>query len=85
MDDRVHVRRGFILFPAKRIQFMSEYSGLLFAGTATPNSTFGARHPVDRIRGVRVYIVPQAAVDIGLARCFPDRHFRPRSCNARIV
>jgi len=37
----------------------------VFAGAATPNTTFGARDPVDGIWGVRVYIVPPAAVDIG--------------------
>ncbi|PYU30634.1 MAG: hypothetical protein DMG31_13505 [Acidobacteria bacterium] len=37
----------------------------MFAGAATPNTTFGARDPVDGIWGVRVYIVPPAAVDIG--------------------
>jgi hypothetical protein len=65
MADQVHVGSGFILFPAKRVQFMSEYNGLVFAGTATPNTTFGARDPVDGIWGVRIYLVPQAAVDIG--------------------
>lgn len=63
--DQLHVGSGLILFPAKRIQFMSEYNGLIFAGAATPNMTFGARDPVDGIWGVRVYILPQAAVDIG--------------------
>lgn len=63
--DQIHVGSGFILFPAKRIQFMNEYNGLVFAGAATPNMTFGARDPVDGIWGLRVYIMPQAAVDIG--------------------
>lgn len=53
--DSGHVGSGFILFPAKRIQFMSEYSGLVFVGAATPNMAFGARDPVDGIWGLRIY------------------------------
>jgi hypothetical protein len=34
-------------------------------GGATPNMTFGARDPVDGIWGVRVYIFPVTAIDIG--------------------
>jgi hypothetical protein len=63
--DQIHVGTGFILFPAKRLQFMNEYNGLVFAGSATPNTTFGAREPVDGIWGFRVYILPAAAIDIG--------------------
>jgi hypothetical protein len=63
--DQLHVGGGFILFPDKRIQFMNEYNGLVFAGAATPNTTFGARDPVDGIWGVRVYMLREAAVDIG--------------------
>lgn len=63
--DQIHLGTGFILFPAKRLQFMSEYNVLVFAGAATPNTTFGARDPVDGIWGVRVYVLPAAAIDIG--------------------
>jgi hypothetical protein len=63
--DQVHLGTGFILFPEKRIQFMSEYNGLVFAGAATPNSTFGARDPIDGIWGLRIYVLPQAAIDVG--------------------
>jgi hypothetical protein len=63
--DQVHLGMGYILFPEKRIQFMNEYNGLVFAGSATPNSTFGARDPVDGIWGLRIYVLPQAAVDVG--------------------
>jgi hypothetical protein len=63
--DQLHLGTGFILFPAKRIQFMNEYNSLVFMGGATPNMTFGARDPVDGIWGVRVYIFPVTAIDIG--------------------
>ena len=63
--DQIHMGGGLILFPAKRIQFMTEYNGLVFAATATPNTTFGARDPVDGIWGLRIYILREAAVDVG--------------------
>jgi hypothetical protein len=63
--DQVRLGAGYILFPEKRVQFMNEYNGLVFAGAATPNVTFGARDPIDGIWGLRIYVLPQAAVDIG--------------------
>ncbi len=65
LADQIHGGGGFILFPAKRIQFMSEYNGLVFVGAATPNTTFGARDPVDGIWGLRFYILPQMAINAG--------------------
>jgi hypothetical protein len=58
------VGSGFILFPAKRIQFMNEHHGVVFVAAATPNTTFGACDPVDGIWGLRVYILLMAAMDI---------------------
>ncbi len=63
--DQVHLGSGFILFPAKRLQFMTEYNALVFTGAATPNTTFGPRDPVDGIWGFRVYALPVMAIDIG--------------------
>lgn len=65
LADQIHLGSGFILFPAKRLQFMSEYTGLVFTGAATPDTTFGARNPVDGVWGVRFYILPQLAIDAG--------------------
>jgi len=65
LPDQIHMGGGFILFPAKRLQFMSEYNGLVFTGAATPNTTFGAGNPVDGIWGVRFYALPQLAIDAG--------------------
>jgi len=77
--DQIHVGTGFILFPAKRLQFMSEYNGLVFAGAATPNTTFGPRDPVDGIWGGRVYILPAMAVDIGYRYMLNLTNARDRS------
>ena len=65
LADQIHMGGGFILFPARRLQFMSEYNGLVFTGAATPVTTFGARNPVDGVWGVRFYILPQLAIDAG--------------------
>ena len=65
LADQIHLGSGFILFPAKRLQFMSEYTGLVFTGAATPDSTFGARSPVDGVWGARFYILPELAIDAG--------------------
>lgn len=65
LADQIHLGGGFILFPAKRLQFMSEYNGLVFTGAATPNTTFGARNPVDGVWGARFYILPQLSIDAG--------------------
>jgi hypothetical protein len=65
LADQIHLGGGFILFPAKRLQFMSEYTGLVFTGAATPDTTFGASNPVDGVWGVRFYILPQLAIDAG--------------------
>jgi hypothetical protein len=65
LADQIHLGSGFILFPAKRLQFMSEYTGLVFTGAATPDTTFGTRNPVDGVWGARFYILPQLAIDAG--------------------
>ena len=44
---------------------MSEYNGLVFTGAATPDTTFGARNPVDGVWGARFYILPQLLIDAG--------------------
>lgn len=56
---------GFTVFPQKRIQIISEYSGVIFFGTATPNTTFGPRDPVGAVYGVRLYPWRNVAIDLG--------------------
>ena len=62
--DQSIVGVGFIAFPEKRIQVMSEYTAVLFSG-GTANDSFGARDPVDGVWGVRLYPQPSIAVDLG--------------------
>ncbi|MCI0627109.1 MAG: PKD domain-containing protein, partial [Acidobacteria bacterium] len=48
-----------------RIQIMQEYTGLVFLGTHTPNTTFDRRDPVDGVWGVRIYPWNFVALDVG--------------------
>lgn len=56
---------GMRMFPKSRIQVITEYNGLVFVGTHTPNTTFGARDPLEAVWGVRLYPVNWLAFDIG--------------------
>ena len=56
---------GFTVFPQKRIQIISEYTGVIFFGTATQNTTFGPRDPIGSVSGVRLYPWRNFAIDLG--------------------
>jgi len=63
--DQARVGAGILLFPDSRLQLMNEYTGVIFTGSATPNSTFGVRDPVDGVWGVRLYPWRSVALDVG--------------------
>ncbi|MFZ0924063.1 MAG: OmpA family protein, partial [Candidatus Acidiferrales bacterium] len=63
--DQINVGAGFLAFPEHRVQVMSEYTGTVFVGSHTPDTSFGARDPVDTVWGVRVYLTRFAALDVG--------------------
>jgi len=56
---------GFTVFPQKRIQIISEYTGVIFFGQSTQNTTFGPRDPVGAVYGVRLYPWRNFAIDLG--------------------
>jgi len=56
---------GFTVFPDKRFQIISEYSGTIFFGQATQNTTFGPRDPVGAVYGIRLYPWRNFAIDLG--------------------
>jgi len=56
---------GFILLPQNRIQFMSEFTGVVFVGDSTPNNSFGVRNPLDGVWGFRLYPTENLAMDLG--------------------
>lgn len=65
LGDQMKVGAGFLLFPERRLQIMTEYTGLIFVGDHTPNTTLGPRDPVDGVWGVRFYPAKWMAVDAG--------------------
>ena len=64
MADQYRASAGILLFPNSRFQPMSEYSAIIFAG-GTPDTTFGARDPVDEVVGLRMYPWKYLAMDVG--------------------
>ncbi|MGC1625411.1 MAG: hypothetical protein WA735_01025 [Candidatus Acidiferrales bacterium] len=65
LADQMQVGGGFIVFPDKRFQIMTEYDATIYIGKGIQNTSFGARDPVDNITGVRIYGFKGAAVDLG--------------------
>jgi hypothetical protein len=70
---------GFTVFPDKRFQIISEYTAVIFFGSATQNTTFGPRDPVDGVYGIRWYPWKILAIDVGYRSSFnlnqvTDRH-----------
>jgi hypothetical protein len=65
LADQMQVGAGFLIFPTKRFQIMTEYDGTVYVGNGIQNTTFGARDPVDNIIGFRLYAWKWAALDMG--------------------
>jgi len=65
LSDQFSAGVGLLMFPQKRIQVITEYSATLFVGNGIPNTTFGARDPVDSVEGVRLYLLKNVALDAG--------------------
>jgi outer membrane protein OmpA-like peptidoglycan-associated protein len=68
MADQFRTGAGLLVFPGRRFEPMSEYNALVFMGHQgfeTPDTTFGARDPVDEVVGFRLYATKNIAFDIG--------------------
>lgn len=65
LADQMQVGGGFVVFPDKRFQIMTEYDATIYIGKGIQNTTFGSRDPVDNITGVRIYAFKGAAMDLG--------------------
>jgi len=65
LSDQFSAGLGLLMFPDKRFQIITEYSGIIFVGNGIPNTTFGARDPVDSTEGVRLYLFRRVALDVG--------------------
>lgn len=64
MADQFRTSAGFLLFPNRRFEPMTEYSAVFFSG-GTLDTTFGARDPVDGVWGLRMYPWKYIGVDVG--------------------
>jgi outer membrane protein OmpA-like peptidoglycan-associated protein len=68
MPDQFKTGVGFLMFPEGHFQPMVEYTAVLFTGSGkgfTPDTTFGARDPVDGVWGIRMYPWKNVAFDVG--------------------
>jgi outer membrane protein OmpA-like peptidoglycan-associated protein len=81
LPDQLKMGAGLLLFPESRIQPMVEYTGTIFSSAPVfiPDTTFGARDPVDAVWGVRLYPKKFIALDVGYRymvnlRDLNDRH-----------
>ena len=67
--DQFRTGIGLISFPESRIQPMTEYTAVIFTNgfksSATPDTTFGARDPVEEVVGFRLYPWKHVAFDVG--------------------
>lgn len=70
---------GFLSFPKKRIQLMSEYNAVIFTSSHTPNDSFGPRDPVDGIWGVRFYPFRKLYIDAGYRYMLNLSHAQDRN------
>ena len=61
----MQVGAGFLIFPDKRFQIISEYSSTIYVGGGIQNTTFGPRDPVDNVTGFRLYAWKWAAMTLG--------------------
>ena len=71
MPDQIRTGAGILLFPDHRFEPMMEYSGLIFTNDSVlvpPDTTFGARDPVDGIWGLRMYPWKHLGIDVGYRR-----------------
>ncbi len=81
MPDQVRTGVGFLMFPESRFQPMMEYSGVVFvsAPNTPPDTSFGAREPVDGVWGLRMYPWKNIGIDVGYRRMLNLRDLNDRS------
>ena len=81
MPDQVRMGVGFLMFPESRFQPMAEYSGVVFvtAPNTPPDTSFGARDPVDAVWGLRMYPWKNIGIDVGYRRMLNLRDLNDRS------
>jgi len=65
LSDEMGVGAGMLVFPGKRLQIITEYTGLIYVRSGIQNTTFGGRDPVDTTTGIRIYPIRRIALDVG--------------------
>ena len=65
LSDEMGVGAGMLVFPGKRFQIITEYTGLIYVRSGIQNTTFGGRDPVDTTTGIRFYPIRRIALDVG--------------------
>jgi outer membrane protein OmpA-like peptidoglycan-associated protein len=65
LSDELGVGAGMLVFPGKRLQIITEYTGLIYVRSGIQNTTFGGRDPVDTTTGIRIYPIRRIALDVG--------------------
>ena len=65
LSDEMGVGAGMLVFPGKRFQIITEYTGLIYVRSGIQNTTFGGRDPVDTTTGIRFYPIRRVALDVG--------------------
>jgi len=65
LGDQMRTGIGLLMFPDKRFNIITEYSSLIYLRQGLPNTSLGARDPVDNITGIRLYLGKRVAMDVG--------------------
>jgi hypothetical protein len=65
LADQMRTGFGMLIFPGKRFNIITEYSSLIYMRKGLPNTSFGARDPVDNVSGIRFYLAKQFSFELG--------------------
>lgn len=81
MPDQVKTGAGLLFLPESRFQPMMEYNATVFVSApgTPPDTSFGARDPVDGIWGLRMYPWKNLGIDIGYRRMINLRDLDDRN------
>jgi hypothetical protein len=65
LADQMGSGLGLLMFPDKRFNIITEYSAVIYMRRGLPNTSFGARDPVDNVTGIRFYLGKRVAIEAG--------------------
>src|SRR4029077_441972 len=65
LADQMGAGLGLLMFPDKRFNIITEYSAVIYMRQGLPNTSFGARDPVENVTGIRLYLGKSAALEVG--------------------